>query len=86
MGTPQTARADVERVGPVVPDELLFHVTGSMANRAVRVSPADAGLQEREHLQELLLANSDVISSDMLIPVRSPRRWVDQILVTAAVM
>jgi hypothetical protein len=44
--------------------------------RAERISLAEAGLREREHLQEWLLANPDIISADMLVVSSEFDRWL----------
>jgi hypothetical protein len=41
------------------PDEVVFAVAGSTATAAERISLADAGLREREHLQEWVLAHPE---------------------------
>jgi hypothetical protein len=44
--------AERGEVAGTMNEELLFHVEGNVASRAARRSLADAGLREREHLQE----------------------------------
>jgi hypothetical protein len=57
-------------------EELLFHVEGNVASRATRLSLADAGLREREHLQEWILANPDIIGEDILVITAEFDRWL----------
>jgi alkylated DNA nucleotide flippase Atl1 len=57
-------------------EELLFHVEGNVASRAERLSLADAGLREREHLQEWILANPDIIGEDILVITSEFDRWL----------
>ncbi len=59
-----------------MPDELLFHVDGSAARRATSISLADAGLREREHLQEWVLANPEIVGEDVLIVTFEFDRWL----------
>jgi hypothetical protein len=57
-----------------MPDELLFHVSGSTAGE--RISLADAGLREREHLQEWVLANPQILGDDVMIITFEFDRWL----------
>lgn len=57
-------------------DELLFQVEGSVATRAAPISLADAGLREREHLQEWVLANPEIVGDDVLIVTLEFDRWL----------
>lgn len=59
-----------------MPDELLFHVDGSAATRAAPISLADAGLREREHLQEWVLANPEIVGDDVMIITLEFDRWL----------
>jgi len=59
-----------------VPDELLFHVDGSTATRATPITLAEAGLREREHLQEWVLANPGIVGEDVLIVTFEFDRWL----------
>lgn len=59
-----------------MPDELLFHVNGSVATRAAPISLAEAGLREREHLQEWVLANPQILGEDVMIVTFEFDRWL----------
>jgi hypothetical protein len=59
-----------------MPDELLFHVSGSTATAGERISLADAGLKEREHVQEWVLANSQILGDDVMIVTFEFDRWL----------
>lgn len=59
-----------------MPDELLFYVDGSSAMRADPISLADAGLREREHLQEWVLANPQILGEDVIIVTFEFDRWL----------
>jgi len=56
-------------------EELVFTVTGSEAVPATPISLADAGLREREHLQEWVLANPEILGSGVLIITSEFDRW-----------
>lgn len=70
------ARAAVRRGPGAMNDELLFHVEGNVASRAARLSLAEAGLREMEHLQEWILANPDIIGEDILVITAEFDRWL----------
>ncbi len=57
-------------------EELLFHVQGSEASRATPISLVEAGLREREHLQEWVLANPDIVSPGLLVISSEYDRWL----------
>lgn len=59
-----------------MPDELLFHVEGSVATRGSPISLAEAGLTEREHLQQWVLANPEVLGDDVMIVTFEFDRWL----------
>lgn len=48
-------------------DPLLFTVSGAVAARAQPLTLAEAGLTERAHLQEWVLANPDILGSDVRV-------------------
>jgi hypothetical protein len=58
-----------------VPGELLFHVTGSTAKAADRISLAEAGLTERRDLQEWVLKNPQMLGDDVEIVTFEFDRW-----------
>lgn len=55
--------------------ELVFTVDAGVASAAVPISFADAGLREREHLQEWVLAHPEILVSDLLIVSFEFARW-----------
>lgn len=59
-----------------MPDELLFHVSGSTATAGERISLAETGLNEREHLQEWVLANPQMLGDDVMIITFEFDRWL----------
>lgn len=56
-------------------DELVFRVEGSSAQAAVPVSLAEAGLRERAHLQEWVLANPAMLGADVLVVTSEFDQW-----------
>lgn len=56
-------------------DELLYTVTGASAARANPISLAEAGLRERDHLQEWVLANPEMLGGSLLIITSEFDRW-----------
>ncbi len=60
--------------GPVN-DELVFSVDGPAAVAARRMSLASAGLQERSHLQEWVLAHPEILGVDAKIVTFEFDRW-----------
>lgn len=57
------------------PDEVVFAVAGSTANAAERISLADAGLREREHLQEWVIAHPEILGPDVMIVTFEFDKW-----------
>jgi hypothetical protein len=57
------------------PDEVVFAVAGSTARAAERISLADAGLREREHLQEWVIAHPEIIGPDVMIVTFEFDHW-----------
>jgi hypothetical protein len=57
------------------PDEVVFAVAGSTARVAERISLIDAGLREREHLQEWVIAHPEIIGPDVMIVTFEFDRW-----------
>jgi hypothetical protein len=58
-----------------VSDELVFTLAGSAAEAAERISLADAGLREREHLQEWVPAHPEIIRPDVMVVTSESDRW-----------
>jgi hypothetical protein len=56
-------------------DELVFSVTGSAATAATPISLAEAGLRERQHLQEWVLKNPEILGPGVLIVTSEFDRW-----------
>jgi alkylated DNA nucleotide flippase Atl1 len=61
-----------------VSDEYLFHVEGDRAVPATSITLAQAGLKERQHLQEWVLANPSMLGDDILIVTFEFDKWIDQ--------
>jgi alkylated DNA nucleotide flippase Atl1 len=57
-------------------DEHLFHVEGDRAKPARSISLADAGLRERQHLQEWVVANPTMLGDEILIVTMEFDRWI----------
>ena len=58
-----------------MPKELLFHVTGSIAEAAEPISLAEAGLTERADLQEWVLRHPQMLGEDVRIVTFEFDRW-----------
>jgi len=58
-----------------VADELVFTVIGNTARAATPITLAEAGLREREHLQEWVLAHPEILGGDVLIVTSEFDRW-----------
>src|SRR4051794_18666105 len=56
-------------------DELLYTVDGAAAVRATTITLAEAGLREREHLQEWVLAHPEMLGGSMLVITSECDRW-----------
>lgn len=56
-------------------DELLYTVDGAAAARARQISLAEAGLREREHLQEWVLAHPEMLGGSLLVITSECDRW-----------
>lgn len=56
-------------------DEVVFAVSGSVAVAAEPISLADAGLKEREHLQEWVLDHPEVIGPDVMVVTFEFDHW-----------
>jgi hypothetical protein len=59
-----------------MPDELVFSVEGSQASPVEAVSFAEAGLRERQHLQEWVIANPEILGPGVMIITTEFDRWV----------
>lgn len=59
-------------------DELVFGVAGSTATPAVSITLAQAGLREREHLQEWVLAHPEMLGADVLVITSEFDRWMSR--------
>lgn len=58
-----------------MPDELVFTVDGAGAIAAAPVNLSEAGLREREHLQEWVVKNPQIVGSDALVITTEFDRW-----------
>lgn len=56
-------------------DELLFTVDGSKAHSATPISLADAGLKERQDLQEWVLEHPEILGTGVMIVTFEFDRW-----------
>jgi RecB family endonuclease NucS len=56
-------------------DELLYTVDGAAAARAQPITLAEAGLREREHLQEWVLKNPEMLGGSLLVITSECDRW-----------
>lgn len=59
-----------------MPDEIVFEVTESQAVRALPIGLEEAGLREREHLQEWVVSNPEVLGEDVLVVAIEFGTWV----------
>ena len=48
-------------------EEVVFSVSGSTAVSASVITLTEAGLREREHLQEWVLAHPEIIGPDVMV-------------------
>jgi hypothetical protein len=60
---------------PESPDEVVFAVAGSSALAAERISLADAGLRERDHLQEWVIEHPEIVGSGVMIVTFEFDHW-----------
>ncbi|MFG1842857.1 hypothetical protein ACGFH8_31025 [Micromonospora sp. NPDC049175] len=59
-----------------MPDEIVFTVNGVNAVPAQRISLVEAGLLERQHLQQWVIDHPEVIDSDMKVVTFEYGRWI----------
>lgn len=59
-----------------MPDEIVFEVKNSTARRATPIGLEEAGLRERDHLQEWVVANPEVLGEGVLVVTIEFGRWV----------
>jgi alkylated DNA nucleotide flippase Atl1 len=59
----------------MAPGELVFTVDGSKATRSTPITLAEAGLQERQDLQEWVIAHPEILGTDVLIVTFEFDRW-----------
>ena len=57
-------------------EEQLYTVDGAKATAANRVSLTEAGLLERQHLQEWVIAHPEILGEDVLIVTFEFDRWI----------
>lgn len=56
-------------------DELVYQVAGAAAERATPITLAQAGLKERDHLQEWVLEHSEMLGDGLLVVTSECDRW-----------
>lgn len=56
-------------------DELVFTVSGAIAEPAAEVSLADVGLTERQHLQEWVIAHPEILGPRIMVVTFEFDRW-----------
>ncbi|WP_406631243.1 hypothetical protein [Amycolatopsis sp. WGS_07] len=56
-------------------DELVYQVTGAAAERAAPITLAQAGLRERDHLQEWVLEHPEMLGDGLLVVTSECDRW-----------
>jgi len=59
-----------------VSDEIVFEVSESKTTRAEPISLEEAGLRERDHLQEWVIANPDVLGEGVMVVTVEYGQWV----------
>ncbi len=59
--------------------EFVFSVTGNTAAPAVPITLAEAGLRERDHLQEWVIAHPDILGPGVLIITSEFDRWQSRV-------
>jgi hypothetical protein len=61
--------------GDVVNNELVFRVEGSAAKPAERITLVEAGLFERQHLQEWVVAHPEMLGEGVMVVTMEFDRW-----------
>ena len=59
-----------------MPEEIVFEVRDSIAIRAVPIGLDEAGLRERDHLQEWVIANPEVLGEGILVVTTEYGHWL----------
>ncbi len=67
-----------EQYGSPVADEFVFAIDGNNAVPAVPITLAEAGLKEREHLQEWVLKNPQILGPGVLVVTSEFDRWMSK--------
>ena len=62
----------------MISSELVYKVTGEKARPVKPITLAAAGLRERAHLQEWVIANPEILGEGMLVITSEFDRWVSQ--------
>ena len=62
--------------GDTVAEEHLYTVSGASASPAKRISLTEAGLLERQHLHEWVLAHPEILGEDVLVVAFEFDRWM----------
>lgn len=59
-----------------MPEELVFEVNQSIATTATPISLDEAGLREREHLQEWIVSHPEILGDDVMIVTIEFGTWI----------
>lgn len=62
----------------MIPSELVYKVSGDKARPVQPITLAAAGLRERAHLQEWVIANPEILGEGVLVITSEFDRWVSQ--------
>ena len=57
-------------------DEIVFEVSDSTATRAVPISLEEAGFREKDHLQEWVTDNPDVLGEGVMVVTVEYGQWI----------
>lgn len=63
----------------MIPSELVYKVVGDKAKQVKPITLAAAGLRERTHLQEWVIANPEILGEGVLVITSEFDRWVSQV-------